>query len=48
MMRKWQAFDEKIGYRKVEDTIRVISLRKALKQERQYYEQFLQNRLGKN
>ena len=31
-----------------EDTIRVISLRKALKQERQYYEQFLQNRLGKN
>lgn len=28
------------------NTIRVISLRKALKHERRQYEQFLQNQLG--
>ncbi|WP_416667418.1 BrnT family toxin [Egbenema bharatensis] len=30
-----------------ENTIRVISLRKALKHEHRQYEQFLRNRLGK-
>ncbi|MBE9011628.1 BrnT family toxin [Pseudanabaenaceae cyanobacterium LEGE 13415] len=29
-----------------EDTIRVISLRKALSHERKHYEQYLKNRLG--
>jgi uncharacterized DUF497 family protein len=31
-----------------EDTIRVISLRKALTQERKHYEHYLQNRLEKD
>ena len=31
-----------------ENTIRVISLRKALNHERRQYEQFLRNQLGKN
>lgn len=29
-----------------EETVRIISLRKALSHERRYYEQYLKNRLG--